>query len=553
MSAAIDFLRTQLPHLLLRLSALALLAAVSIVTVNYIRVLSLRRHLPPGPFPLPIIGNHYRIPRIKPWVKFEEWSRQYDNPMITIWLGSRPVIVLNDAWVASEMLEKRADVYSSRPRFVAMGDLVNATETNQTTLVYGDRWRLHRKLTSQHSVVGSHAVRNYRSFQSDEAKMLTLDLLDDPADYVMSIERYSVSQVSIIGWGRRIARKNDYVAQKALEGMEAVNLVIPGFLLVESLPILANLPAWLYRLPSMLRAHSSALWTYFYALSKEAAAASPNPSFSRTLLAAQPTHALSDVEVAALTTNLVGGGVDTTSSTILSAILALCAFPSVQRAAHAELDRVVGRARSPTAADEPALPYAQALVKEVLRWRTVTALGGIPHAPVRADELRGYRVPAGTQVTANVWAIHRHPREFPEPDAVRPERYLGGLRFAYPNARGHNAFGWGRRQCSGQPLAEQSLFMVVARLLWAFRIEPGLDEEGNEVKLDIFAYSDSENMRPLPFKARFTPRSEQIAELLRSEAAEARERLRKYDGETELTMESVLAGQRAPEKPLEAL
>ncbi|KAL1631888.1 hypothetical protein SLS56_004250 [Neofusicoccum ribis] len=503
MSAAIDFLRTQLPQLLLRLSALALLAAVSIVTVNYIRVLSLRRHLPPGPFPLPIIGNHYRIPRIKPWVKFEEWSRQYDNPMITIWLGSRPVIVFNDAWVASEMLEKRADVYSSRPRFVAMGDLVNATETNQTTL---------------HSVVGSHAVRNCRSFQSDEAKMLTLD---DPADYVMSIKRYSVSQVSIIGWGRRIARKNDYVAQKALEGMEAVNLVIPGFLLVESLPILANLPAWLYRLPVLLRAHSSALWTYFYALSKEAAAASPNPSFSRTLLAA-------------LTTNLVGGGVDTTSSTILSAILALCAFPSVQRAAHAELDRV-------------------ALVKEVLRWRTVTALGGIPHAPVRADELRGHRVPAGTQVTANVWAIHRHPREFPEPDAVRPERYLGGLRFAYPNARGHNAFGWGRRQCSGQPLAEQSLSMVVARLLWAFRIEPGLDEEGNEVKLDIFAYSASENMRPLPFKARFTPRSEQIAELLRSEAAEARERLRKYDGETELTMESVLAGQRAPEKPLEAL
>ncbi|EOD42921.1 putative cytochrome p450 protein [Neofusicoccum parvum UCRNP2] len=497
MSAAIDFLYTQLPHLLLRLSALALLAAVSIVTVSYIRVLSLRRHLPPGPFPLPIIGNHYRIPRIKPWVKFEEWSRQYDDPMITIWLGSRPVIVLNDAWVASEMLEKRADIYSSRPRFVAMGDLVNATETNQTTL---------------HSVVGSHAVRNYRSFQSDEAKILTLDLLDGPADYVMSIERYSVSQVSIIGWGRRIARKNDYVAQKALEGMEAVNLVIPGFLLVESLPILANLPAWLYRLPSMLRAHSSALWTYFYALSKEAAAASPNPSFSRTLLAAQPSHALSDVEVAALTTNLVGGGVDTTSSSILSAILALCAFPSVQRAAHAELDRVVGHSRSPTAADEPALPYAQALVKEVLRWRTVTVLGGIPHAPVRADVVRGHRVPAGTQVTANVWAIHRHPREFPEPDAVRPERYLGGL-----------------------------------------RIEPGLDEEGNEVKLDIFAYSDSENMRPLPFKARFTPRSEQIAELLRSEAAEARERLRKYDGETELTMESVLAGQRAPEKPLEAL
>ncbi|KAH7057425.1 cytochrome P450 [Macrophomina phaseolina] len=543
-------LYTEIPRLLFRLAALATLAAVSIITINYVKVLFLRRQLPPGPFPLPIIGNHYRIPHRKPWIKFEEWSRQYDNPMITIWLGSKPVIVLNDAWTASDLLEKRADIYSSRPHFMAMGDLINATTTNQTTLVYGDRWRLHRKLT--HSVVGTQAVRNYRPFQSDESKLLTYDLLSDPSDFVMSIERYSVSTVSIIGWGRRISRKNDYVAQKALEGMEAVNLVIPGYLLLESLPILTKLPAWLYRLPSMMRAHSAAQWKYFYALSQESASSTTNDSFSRTLLALQQEHALSDVEIAALTTNLVGGGVDTTSSSVLSAILAMCVFPRVQRAAQAELDAVIGHARSPAWADEPALPYVQALAKEILRWRTVTILGGIPHAPVRDDVYRGYRIPAGTQLTCNVWAIHRHPREFPEPDEVRPERYLGGLKFEYPNARGHNAFGWGRRQCSGQPLAEQSLFMVLARLLWAFDIRPGVDENGNEVKLDVFAYSDSENMRPLPFKARFTPRSEKIRELLEKEAAEAKERLSVYDGETKLTVESVMAGQM-PEKPLEAL
>lgn len=423
MPLLLDNLYTEIPRLLLRLAALVALAGITIVTVNYVKVLSLRRRLPPGPFPLPIVGNHYHIPHPKPWIKFEEWSRQYDNPMITIWLGSKPVIVLNDAWTASDLLEKRADIYSSRPHMIAMGDLINATETNQTTLVYGDRWRLHRKLTvssliplaylyahevPQHSVVGSQAVRNYRSFQGDESKILTQDLLADPDDYVMSIERYSVSTVSIVGWGRRISRKNDYVAQKALEGMEAVNLIIPGYLLLESLPVLAKLPSWLYRLPAMLRAHSSANWAYFYALSKESAAAPGAPaSFARTLLREQRAHGLGDVEVAALATNLVGG---------------------------------------------------------------------IPHAPLRDDEYRGYRIPRGTQITCNVWAIHRHPREFPEPDVVVPERYLGGLKFEYPNSRGHNAFGWGRRQCSGQPLAEQSLFMVVARLLWAFRVEPGLDE-----------------------------------------------------------------------------
>lgn len=50
------------------------------------------------------------------------------------------------------------------------------------------------------------------------------------------------------------------------------------------------------------------------------------------------------------------------------------------------------------------------------------------------------------------------------------------LAFEYPNARGHNSFGWGRRACSGQPLAEQSHLMALTRMLWAFKIQPGLDE-----------------------------------------------------------------------------
>jgi hypothetical protein len=154
----------------------------------------------------------------------------------------------------------------------------------------------------QHSIVGSHVVRDHRSFQGDESKILTLDFLTDPDDYVMSIERYSVSVVSIIGWGRRIAKKNDYVCQKALETMAVVNYVIPGWLLVETLPWLAALPPWLYAFPTSVRTISSHLSRYFYALNKEAAANNPNPSFAKDVLEKQPALGLSDVEVSSLTT-----------------------------------------------------------------------------------------------------------------------------------------------------------------------------------------------------------------------------------------------------------
>jgi hypothetical protein len=56
--------------------------------------------------------------------------------------------------------------------------------------------------------VGSQAIKSYRTFQANESKLLTRDLLLDPNDYELSIERYSVSTVSIVGWGRRIDRKN---------------------------------------------------------------------------------------------------------------------------------------------------------------------------------------------------------------------------------------------------------------------------------------------------------------------------------------------------------
>ncbi|KAL3475767.1 cytochrome P450 [Aspergillus californicus] len=207
----------------------------------------------------------------------------------------------------------------------------------------------------------------------------------------------------------------------------------------------------------------------------------------------------------------------------------MCVFKDVQEKAHRELDQVVGVDRMPDWTDETRLPYVDAIVRESLRWRTVTILGGIPHAPIHDDVFGGYTIPSGTWIAGNMWSMHRNPKDFPDPDRFYPERFLEEKQ-PFPNKKGHSAFGWGRRQCSGQPLAEQGLFLTMARFLWAFEIRPGLDEKGNEEELDIFAFSESENMRPLPFKARFIPRSKHREEMILREAVTAREELRPFDG-----------------------
>ncbi|KAF2459481.1 cytochrome P450 [Lineolata rhizophorae] len=501
------------------LRSAALLLAVAVcgpslwLLVEYAQILRLRRKMPPGPFPLPLVGNFFSIPKVKPWIAWEKLSHKYGSPMVTLWNGHRPIIVCNDIWCISDLLDKRANIYSSRPHFVVMGDMMNQSEANQVCQVYGDRWRLHRRLT--HTAVGTQVVKKHRDAQANESKVLALHLMEDPDNFELAVERYSTSVVSMLGWGRRIDKINDPVGQVALAFMEGVDFVVPGLYIMEAIPWLAKLPGWLYPLPSKILSGTKLMQKYFTALSREGATAQED-NFSKRLIAAQNEDGLKDEDVACLTANLIGGGVDTTSSSILTFILAMCVFPEAQNKAHEELDSVVGRERSPNWSDEDNLPYIKAAISEALRWRT------------------------DTSITGNMWAIHRHPREFPEPDVYRPERFLNGLERPYPNKKGHNAFGWGRRQCSGQPLAEQGLYITISRLLWAFEIRPGLDDMGNEEPLDIFAYTKSENMRPEKFKARFIPRSEKIAELIRSEATAALEDLGSFAGETKVTMQSVM-------------
>jgi cytochrome P450 len=100
-------------------------------------------------------------------------------------------------------------------------------------------------------------------------------------------------------------------------------------------------------------------------------------------------------------------------------------------------------------------------------------------------------IPKSTWVQGNVWAIHHHEREFPDPDRFNPERFINGSpdHRPFPGERGYMTFGWGRRVCSGQGLAEQGTFITVARLLWGFKIEKALDEKGDEIPVDIFDYT----------------------------------------------------------------
>ena len=189
------------------------------------------------------------------------------------------------------------------------------------------------------------------------------------------------------------------------------------------------------------------------------------------------------------------GGSGTTASVLNWWALAMVAFPEAQRRAQAELDVVVGRDRLPTFSDAPYLPYIHAIVKETLRWRPIAPLG-VPHIATREDWYEGMYIPKGTACIANIWQCNHDRTVYgDDADEFRPERFLnerGELTSGpmNPNQEGHSSYGFGRRTCVGKLLANDALFMDVARALWAVNFERVRDESGNELLPDTESFGD---------------------------------------------------------------
>ncbi|KAJ0118558.1 hypothetical protein J7T55_012810 [Diaporthe amygdali] len=457
------------------------------------------------------VGNTFMLPDNKPWLWFEELSKEYNSPLVTVWIGRNPTVWINDAWAVSDLFEKRAGIYSSRPKMLVFAELGagQSNLVNQYTFEPEQRarWRLQRKL--MHHAVGVQAVRKYRSFQNDESRLVALDLLNKPEDYVKYFERYATSVVSIIGFGRRVESSEDPIITEVIAVMQlAAELNVPGKtfpMLMETFPFLAKFPnaiaPWKHGL-GRKRGRG-----FFYALAEEAAMKpGHDDSFVKHLFAAREQHGLDDEEISSLSGNLFGAGADTSSSTLVTFVLACCAFPETLKPAYEELDRVVGPHRSPHFDDQPNLPYLNAFVKEVFRWRSVAIIGGQPHSPTQDDLYKGWLIPKGTWIQGNVWAIHHNEREFPDPDRFNPRRYMPGNPESrpFPGERGYMTFGWGRRVCSGQALAEQG--------------------------------TNGLNMRPRPFECSIEPRTEEIRQTINREGQQALQDLQQYSGESQYRM-----------------
>jgi len=193
-------------------------------------------------------------------------------------------------------------------------------------------------------------------------------------------------------------------------------------------------------------------------------------------------------------------------------------FPGIQKKAQDEIDHIVGGNRLPSFADKASLPYISCVVWECLRWNPVTPLG-VAHCLTDDDEYNGYRIPKGSTVLPNVWAIFHDEQGYPEPFKFDPDRFenedknkLAGI-----NELPHAAFGFARRLCPGRWLAYDSIWIAVVSVLSVYSISAATDDKGLPIQPSV-EYTEGQISHPKPFKCRIVPRSEAAAALIKQTA-----------------------------------
>ncbi|OSX64689.1 hypothetical protein POSPLADRAFT_1134235 [Postia placenta MAD-698-R-SB12] len=443
--------------------------------------------MPPGPRGFPIIGNALQMPQEREWVKFTEWAKTYGG-ILHLSIFNTHFIVLNDAEVIADLLEKRSAIYSDRPFFPLACDLIGYDKFIILE-PYGPRLREGRKF-----LLNNFNTRNMTAFhtvQKSKVSLFLRKILEDNANLRLHVRWLVAAIVFQVSHGRNITDFNDPFVKLVETTNEDFALSVRPFVyLVDSLPFLKYVPDWVpgtgwKSVVKERRRTLDRLRDYPYEVVKQQLAqGTAQPSITASVIENNPNPDPKEEELQKTSTSvLYSAAADTSVSAIESFFLIMTLYPEVQNKAQVELDSVVEAGRLPDYGDRDKLPYIDALIKEVLRWNPVLPLA-LPHSLMEDDTYRGYHIPKGATVLANSWAVMHDPALYPDPFEVKPERYLSDQGALNPDPR-QFAFGYGRRVCPGQLLAEDTLFLLIASVLSTMNITKPIGSDGLPIDVNV--------------------------------------------------------------------
>ncbi|KAG0605926.1 hypothetical protein M758_9G098800 [Ceratodon purpureus] len=468
------------------------LAAAILVSIFVHKIIGFRRKsLPPGPWPLPIVGNFLSLhDKLGPYIALDKVAAKYGD-LVYLRLGSFPCVVVSSADVARQVAKNNDQDFLCRPEGILIEKTGPDGFKTMSSLPYGDAWRNLRKICT----VELFTKRRLAFFEQGRAEELREMLKDIQKEAARGLtvnlrDKLGISTLNIMTrmlLNKRVFVTGDEEHQREfhlVHNMISTALELSGtFVIGDFVPYLTFITKMqsVYKRAERHQEMSIAICHKFTRLDERRRALELNPDkipddfpkdFVDVLLSSKSADGkgrLDDDTIIGMMLEMLIAGTDTSATVIEWGMAELVRNPNILKRAQEELDSVVGTDRLVEESDLPNLPYLQALVKECFRLHAPGPLG-VPRKSVAPLKLGEYTLPANTRLIFNLATIHRDSRVYESPLKFDPERFLKNPDINVgPNEHFELLpFGFGRRSCPGQPLASTVVLMTIANLCQAF-------------------------------------------------------------------------------------
>ncbi|GFR24738.1 cytochrome P450 18a1 [Trichonephila clavata] len=383
----------------------------------------------PGPIGLPIVGY---IPFLtkKPYVKFSELSKTY-GPIYKVRLGSIDVIVITDYELMKEAFSK--DVFMGRPPDLPF-EL--SEETIRTEAINGMPWKEQRRFSI-------HMLRDLgfgKTKMEEHIKEEILELLQRMSEHVGTPTKFTYllapsmsNNIASLVFGNRL-KHDDPQRQKLdatireigkLAGSTAWQMFFPWLRKILSYFNIGSKGKLVRVMKEMkdycrkeMKKHEETLdpnnirdFMDGYLLEIQKRSNDPNTTFRKEVLAD-------------LSRFFFGAGSETVRITVDWMLLVSAGFPEVQKRIQAEIDEIIGPDRFPTWQDRIRMPFTEAAILELMRWRTIVPLN-IMRYSLQDAEFNGYFIPKHSRILAVFWALDNNTKLWGnDAQEYKPERML---------------------------------------------------------------------------------------------------------------------------------
>lgn len=407
--------------------------------------------LPPGPKPLPYVGNVLEFRRDQ--LGYLEWLQRTYGDMATVHLGTTPIVMLFRPEHVRYVLTENPRNFTSRE--VAFG-LINLVGDGLLT-IDGEAHREQRRLVQ--SAFHKKRVEGYADVMVQYTQEMLkgwyagqrLDMAREMQELTLRIVGMCLFHVDIADQVNEFGQAfTDMIGNPIglLEGFLNVRIDQPFTAYGKRMAAKRKVDAFIYELIALRRARGRDM----------------GDVLSMLLAAEDEEHGLTNTQLRDHIMTFVAAGHETTANALAFTFYLLSTNPHVREKLLAELKTVLD-GRTPTLDDLPNLPYTEWVLNESMRlYPPAWTIGR--HA-IEAFELDGVHFPAGTMVMFSQWVHHRLPHIWGDPEVFRPERWdpVNGQKVP---AWSYFPFGGGPRICIGMPFAQLEAKLLLAMILQKF-------------------------------------------------------------------------------------